>query len=97
MNPDDCEAEEGFDPFENYVILRPLSKFTAFRFATALTLGMLRAVLSAVDQLDDALIGAQGYEAEKKSFEDGARIDLEMITSGQVAYEQAEYFDEEDE
>lgn len=77
MNEDeDYDMEGPFIPF------RPLSWWTPVRFVSTLTLNCVRAIVCALDQLDDQLIGAEGYEMEKKLFADGARRDLEMITAG---------------
>lgn len=74
--------EEEFDDDDIYirtVPCRPLTFWSIITFVLNLIMGMARAVLVATDQLNDDVIGAQGFSVTKKEFADGMRQELEAL------------------
>jgi hypothetical protein len=62
---------------------RPITKYTFLNFGFTLAIGLCRTVLEATSNLGDAILGAEGYEQEKKDFEDQARLAIDSIVDGE--------------
>jgi hypothetical protein len=61
---------------------RPLTRFTAVRFFLTLILGIIAAFHRAFDELDTAVVGAEGHAKAQKDFQDDARIAIDSIADG---------------
>lgn len=75
--------EEDYDDEDIYTIrhisCQPFSFWAIISFFLNLLIGAARTVFTAVDQLNDEVLGAKGYSAIKKDFADQARAEIEAI------------------
>lgn len=75
----DAESDDEEEFFYQAIPPTPLSKWVPIRFAVGLTMGVVRSVLIALDRLEDDFISAEGYERQKREFQDAVREELEAL------------------
>ncbi len=76
-NEEDFEDDDDLE--YRLVPSRPFSLWALVSFVLNLIMGIARGVLVATDQLNDEIIGAQGFSVQKKEFGDAARMEIEAI------------------
>lgn len=70
---------EGVTELSYEVEAKPITIFTFIRFLLTVLMGITKTFLVAFDQVNDDVVGAEGYKNQRREFHDQVREDLETI------------------